>query len=248
MQRRRRSDAEFEHVAEHRDAPAACGPTAPAEHVSAPPPSTPDWRCSFRRSAAPRRLPTPSARRAPRPDRRLDLRQRQRRQREIGARQRGRRQHRQRVHRHMAAGHAEFVGDVMAEDVGVHAERSAMQRRRRSAARRISRPRRTNDPANAELSGPRQPGELRIVAVEHQRAVAGPGPRKISALASAIASMPAKNSRCTGSTVVMTSATCGRIISLSGSISPAWFMPISKIANDRSRAARQRQRHAPDDC
>ena len=58
----------------------------------------------------------------------------------------------------------------------------------------------------------------------------GSTPEKISALASAIASMPAKNSRCTGSTVVMT-ATCGRTIFTSGVISPEWFMPISKIAN-----------------
>ena len=43
---------------------------------------------------------------------------------------------------------------------------------------------------------------------------------KISALASAIASMPEKNSRCTGSTVVMT-ATCGRTIFTNCSISPA---------------------------
>ena len=57
----------------------------------------------------------------------------------------------------------------------------------------------------------------------------GSSPSKISALASAIASMPAKNSRCTGSTVVMI-ATCGRTIFTSGSISPAWFMPISNTA------------------
>ena len=61
-------------------------------------------------------------------------------------------------------------------------------------------------------------------------ALPGSTPEKISALASAIASMPEKNSRCTGSTVVMI-ATCGRTIFTNGSISPAWFMPISKIAN-----------------
>ena len=54
-------------------------------------------------------------------------------------------------------------------------------------------------------------------------------PRKISALASAIASTEPKNSRCTGSTVVMI-ATCGRTSRVSGSISPAWFMPISNTA------------------
>jgi hypothetical protein len=48
-------------------------------------------------------------------------------------------------------------------------------------------------------------------------------------LASAIASTEPKNSRCTGSTVV-TIATCGRTSRASGSISPAWFMPISNTA------------------
>ena len=60
-------------------------------------------------------------------------------------------------------------------------------------------------------------------------APSGSSPEKISALASAIASMPAKNSRCTGSIVVMM-ATCGRTIFTSGVISPAWFMPISNTA------------------
>ena len=54
----------------------------------------------------------------------------------------------------------------------------------------------------------------------------GSSPRKISALASAIASTLLKYSRCTGSTVV-TMAMCGRTSFVSGVISPAWFMPIS---------------------
>ena len=57
----------------------------------------------------------------------------------------------------------------------------------------------------------------------------GSMPEKISALASAMASTEGKNSRCTGSTVVMI-ATCGRTSLVSGAISPAWFMPISSTA------------------
>jgi hypothetical protein len=51
-------------------------------------------------------------------------------------------------------------------------------------------------------------------------------PQKISPLASAMAEIERKNSICTGSTVVIT-ATCGRTMRVRGSISPAWFMPIS---------------------
>ena len=54
----------------------------------------------------------------------------------------------------------------------------------------------------------------------------GSSPKKISPFASAIAEIERKNSMCTGSTVVIT-ATCGRTIRVKGSISPAWFMPIS---------------------
>ena len=57
----------------------------------------------------------------------------------------------------------------------------------------------------------------------------GSSPRKISALASAILASEPKNSRCTGAIVVMI-ATCGRASRDSGSISPAWFMPISSTA------------------
>ena len=48
--------------------------------------------------------------------RRREPGERERRQREIGARERGRGQHRQRIHHDMAAGRAELVGDVGAED------------------------------------------------------------------------------------------------------------------------------------
>ena len=58
------------------------------------------------------------------------------------------------------------------------------------------------------------------------------------------ASPSAKFSTCTASTVVMATA-CGRTISDSGVISPAWFMPISKIARSRvGRHPRQGQGHA----
>ena len=68
---------------------------------------------------------------------------------------------------------------------------------------------------------------------------------KISALASAIASMPAKNSRCTGSTVVMM-ATCGRTILTSAADFAGVIHPDLGDRKFRiGRAARQRQRHAP---
>ncbi len=54
----------------------------------------------------------------------------------------------------------------------------------------------------------------------------GSSPRKISALASAIASTERKKPRWTGATVV-TMAICGLTSRVSASISPAWFMPIS---------------------
>ena len=51
-------------------------------------------------------------------------------------------------------------------------------------------------------------------------------PEKISPLASAMAASEAKCSIWTGSTVVI-SATSGRTWAVSGTISAAWFMPIS---------------------
>ena len=73
----------------------------------------------------------------------------------------------------------------------------------------------------------------------------GSMPWKISALASAMASTEGKNSRCTGSTVVMI-ATCGRTSlrqrrDLAGVVH-AHFEHRKARAR---RAARQRQRHAP---
>ena len=62
-------------------------------------------------------------------------------------------------------------------------------------------------------------------------------PSKISALASAMASTEGKNSRCTGSTVVMIAA-CGRTMAVSGLISPGEFMPISFTANTLSAGMR----------
>ncbi len=65
----------------------------------------------------------------------------------------------------------------------------------------------------------------------------GPTPEKISALASAIASIEPRFSICTGAIVVM-SATCGRTKPTSGVISPAWFMPISNTAKAASAGMR----------
>ena len=44
-----------QHVAQHRDAPAAARPAALPQHLEAPRASKPGWRCSFRRSARGRR-------------------------------------------------------------------------------------------------------------------------------------------------------------------------------------------------
>ena len=55
---------------------------------------------------------------------------------------------------------------------------------------------------------------------------------------------PLKNSRCTGSTVVMM-AKCGRTIFTSDSISPAWFMPISNTAKRAVAGQRASVRGTP---
>ena len=57
--------AKLAHRAEHRDAPRRR--RAPRRGSSASPPSTPDWRCSFRRSAALRRRRAAIMWRSPRP-------------------------------------------------------------------------------------------------------------------------------------------------------------------------------------
>ena len=54
-------------------------------------------------------------------------------------------------------------------------------------------------------------------------------------------------SRCTGSTVV-TIATCGRTSLVSGVISPAWFMPISKTPKRRSPACARASAARPSGC
>ena len=58
----------------------------------------------------------------------------------------------------------------------------------------------------------------------------GSSPAKISALAAAMPSSEPKDSRCAGAMVVMT-AMCGRTNCVSGVISPAALMPISKTPN-----------------
>src|SRR3981189_3165551 len=64
--------------------------------------------------------PSPVNAPPPAPPRGFDLGQRRRRERKIGARERRRSQHRQRVHRHVTAGHAELVGHVKPENVGMY--------------------------------------------------------------------------------------------------------------------------------
>ena len=167
-------------------------------------------------------------------------------QREIGAGQRRRRQHRQRIHRHVAAGHAELVGDVLPENVGMHRRAGRDAADSRAAAHRISRRRRTRRCARCRASWRARCSRANC-ELSRLSTTAPPGstPAKISALASAIASMPAKNSRCTGSTVVMM-ATCGRTIfdqrlDFAGVI----HADLEDRKSRRGRAARQRQRHAP---
>ncbi len=103
---------EFEHIAEHRNAPATRADSGPAKHVE---------RRGHRRrigviafidqgGLAVGKLKHAAGAAA---GRRLDLRQRQCRTREIGARKRGGRQHGKRIHRHVPAGHAELVGDIV---------------------------------------------------------------------------------------------------------------------------------------
>ena len=78
------------------------GRPAPGRARRWPPPSRPDWRCSFRRSGAALAAGELAARARAAPGGRLDLRQRQRRKREIGAGQRGGGQHGERIDRHDA--------------------------------------------------------------------------------------------------------------------------------------------------
>ena len=86
---------------------------------------------------------------------------------------------------------------------------------------------------------------MRIVAIDHRDAALLDTAGRSRALARAISSTLSKYSRWTGSTVV-TMATCGRTILASGSISPAWFMPISKMPKRAERRhPRERQRNAP---
>ena len=136
----------------------------------------------------------------------------------------------------------------MAQDVGVHRRAVGVQRHRQLTPRVrmfASAPNETIRAMPAPFAR-FQPRELRIVAVEHQHAAIGSTPSKISALASAIASMPAKNSRCTGSTVVMTSATVRphhlhQRRDLAGMV----HADLEDRKAHARRAARQRQRHAP---
>ncbi len=69
-------------------------------------------------------------------------------------------------------------------------------------------------------------------------------PSKISALASAIASSDAKNATCAASMLVIT-ATCGRISRVRRAISPAWFIPASNTPNRVPGAIRASDKGTP---
>ena len=188
-------------------------------------PSRPDWHYSFRRSVT--RYPCGSpdcVSRVPRPEAGCISDSESAAQGQIRTRKQGGSQHGQRIHRHMPAGQTELVGDFLFPRMPMHAPPN-----RPGAARQIDQP-----GVGLFLSAPNEtirvhvepllPPLLRRANCGFSRfSTAAPppqGPRKISALASAIASTMAKNSRCTGSTVVIT-AICGRTIFTSGSISPA---------------------------
>ena len=207
-------------------------------------PSTPDWRCSFRRSAARCRRAAELDQRAA-PGGRLEFGERQRRQRQIGADQLGRRQHGERIEHQMPAGRADLVGELGAEDVGLDGRAVRMQRAldRRASALACS-PNETMRATPASLAR-----RLRCAncGLSRLSTAAPPGsrPRKISALASAILASVPKNSRCTGAIVVI-NATCGRTsrdsgVDLAGMIHADFEHGVARAR----RTARQRQRHAP---
>ena len=238
---------EFEHVAEHRDAPALRTRPRPARARSAPRASRPDWRCSSRRSASPRRcadlqracarrgrrrappatsVSAASARSAPASSAAASTAS------EFIAM--------------MPAGRAELVGDVVAAECRRGSPSNPAAARCRSAVRRLCVCAERDDAGDAARFGA-LPRAASNCALSRLSTAAPPGssPAKISALASAIASMPSKNSRCTGSTVVMI-ATCGRTMldqrrDLAGMV----HADLEHARSARRRAARQRQRHAP---
>ena len=135
--------AEFQHVAEHGDAPAARPDRRLAEQRERGAHRGRIGVVAFvdqqRRAAGQVR----ASMRAPRPRAGCELGERQRREREIGADQRGRRQHGERIVHEMAARRAELVGHVVAEDVGLDGRAVRMQRAFDRAAHRRSRARRT---------------------------------------------------------------------------------------------------------
>ncbi len=97
--------------------------------------------------------------------------ERQRREREIGAGERRRRQHRERIQHHMAAGRAELVGDVGAEDARLHGRGVRLQRELDQPRVGLGVLAERDDAADARrLRLLLQPRELRIVAVDDRRA------------------------------------------------------------------------------
>jgi hypothetical protein len=92
----------------------------------------------------------------------------------------------------------------------------------------------------------REPLELRIVA-RQERGAARLQPEKNFRLGVGDRFSDLKNSRCTGSMVVIT-ATCGRTSFASGSISPAWFIPSSNTAKRALDGTAQATAARPSDC
>ena len=163
--------AELQHVAEHRDAPAA----------------RPDRRLAEQRERRAHRgrigvvALVDQQRRAARhverqaraaAGRRLRVGERQRRQRQIGAGERRRRQHRERVLHHVAARRAELVGDVVRRGCApARSSESACSATLDSRASAFAcSPNETMRPTPAAFGRASQPRELRIVAVDDRGA------------------------------------------------------------------------------
>ena len=149
-----------------------------------------------------------SEKRAPAPSWRRKRAQRRGAGVKVDAKRFRRQQRAQRVLRHMQAGRAEHEIKLAAEDLRLTREPPSI------GSTSISRASQSAPRPNLRTRAPRargfvrEPLELRRVAVERGRPP-GSRPRKISALASAIASSEPRCSIWTGA-IVVTSATCGR--------------------------------------
>ncbi len=230
---RRTGFAEFQHVAEHCDAPPR------RLQTPAPPVRRASMRrrhCSFRRAAAPRRRRSGNRRRAPRPPSGAKCFQRRR----GGARRRAPsavdgRQRRQRVHRHVLARRAEPEPQPCGPPTAHRYMRCPRHRAAGDAA--AHRPRRRAEHAiTVPRRCARRHRQRRGVRRQHSDA-AGLQPRGQARL------FRRRSPRCCprwpicARSIAVISATCGRARRASGAISPAWFMPISATQNAAPRAA-----------